>query len=296
MIFGPLAKIVIVIAIFSITLSLALNLSWGQFLHVFKSPKKLITGSIAQVLLLPLMTYALVSIIQPDYKYALAMFFIAACPGGNTSNYISYLANASVPYSMSLTFFSSILSTFMTPFNMVFWASIYEPTAEHLQAIQIDRINIILSLLVLLVFPLALGMILNQKLGHKVELLKKVLEKSSLLVMLTLFGYTIYLNANLFDQDFKSIFSIVLIHNTLALLLGLTTAILARLTKKEQRTLTIEVGYQNTALALAVALSFFPEIPEIAFLIAWWTVWHNISALGLIVLCRASDHMNKVKQ
>ncbi len=294
--FGPIAKFVVIITIFSITLSLALNLTWQQFLDLLKAPKKLILGTMAQTVLLPIMTFGLVSLIQPDYKYALAMFFIAACPGGNTSNYISYLAGGSVPYSMSLTFFSSTLSIFATPFNMIFWASIYPPTAQILKDIEVSRLNIILSLFILLILPLIIGVTLNQKYQGKLDRLKKHLGTISLLAMICLFGYTLSLNTNFFDDNFSEVFFLVLKHNTAALLLGLITAIIAKVNFRERRTLVIEVGYQNTALALAVALKFFADKPEIPFLIAWWSVWHNISAIFLIGFWRGRDYFKGEKK
>ncbi len=286
------AKVFIGVALFLITFSLALDLSINNFVDIIKKPRKIILGVVAQTILLPIFSFLFICLADLSFEYAMAIIFIAACPGGSSSNFISYLAGGSVAYSISLTFFSSIIAIISTPFHMTFWPSLLDST-QLVSNLEINRLNLFLSLLVLLIIPLIFGILTNSYFKARVKYLKYTLKKLSIIFMICIFSYAIYLNLESFGSNFKSIFILVLIHQTIALSTGYLMSIFMKLGHKESRSLTIEVGYQNTSLALGVALTFYSHLSQLILLIGWWTIWHNISAFLLIGAWRSKDYFKQ---
>ncbi len=286
------AKVFIGFALFLITFSLALDLSINNFVEIIKKPRKIIFGVFAQTILLPIFSFLFIQLADLSFEYAMAIIFIAACPGGSSSNFISYLAGGSVAYSMSLTFFSSIIAIISTPFHMTFWPTFLNST-QLVSNLEVNRLNLFISLLILLIIPLALGILAKSYFETRVKFLKNTLKKLSMFFMISIFSYAIYLNLNSLSSNFKTIFILVLIHQSIALSIGYIMSTLIKLDHKESRSLTIEVGYQNTSLALGVALAFYSDMSQLILLIGWWTIWHNISALLLISAWRSKDYIKE---
>ena len=118
--FNPTGIAIINGAIGLMMLGVALELKIDDFKRILRSPKAPLIGLAAQFLLLPAFTFLLVSIIQPFPSIALGMMLVAACPGGNLSNIITYLAEGNCAVSISMTAVSTIFAIFMTPLNISF--------------------------------------------------------------------------------------------------------------------------------------------------------------------------------
>ena len=109
----------IVIAL--IMFGVALDIRWRHFIDLLKNPKSVVVGAVSQFLLLPALTFLLVLIVKPTPTVALGMILVAACPGGNISNFMSYLAKGNTALSVSLTAVSTSLAVLMTPLNFTLW-------------------------------------------------------------------------------------------------------------------------------------------------------------------------------
>ena len=118
-----------------IMFGIALDLSVDKFKGVFSTPKKLVAGLVAQLVLLPFLTYVLVVLTQPEPSIALGMFLVAACPGGNISNFISSIAKANVALSISLTTITSLAAILFTPLNFSVYGNLYEPAEDIMRTI-----------------------------------------------------------------------------------------------------------------------------------------------------------------
>jgi len=175
---------------------------------------------------------------------------------------------------------------------MSFWPTLLDST-QLVSNLEINRINLFISLLILLIIPLILGILTSGYFKTRVNFLKSILKKLSVIFMISIFSYALYLNRGSFGSNFKSIFILVLIHQSIALSIGYIMSILTKLDYKESRSLTIEVGYQNTSLALGVALAFYSDMSQLILLIGWWTIWHNISAFLLITAWRSKDYFQQ---
>ncbi|MBL4586615.1 MAG: bile acid:sodium symporter family protein [Flavobacteriales bacterium] len=264
-----------------IMFGVALDLSFTDIVRAFKKPKPTFFGLLSQFILLPILTFLLISVWQPLPGLALGLFLVAACPGGNISNFMSSLAKADVGLSVSLTAISTLLCLFFTPFNFEFWSGLYPGTQNLLKSVQLDAVQLLKMVFMLLFLPVLAGMALQ---GWKTELTQRIKKPIRWLSMLVFIGFVIgafLKNQDNFMKYAHLVALLVLVHNMLALTLGYSIGRAANLGEPASRSLSIETGIQNSGLGLVISFNFFPEIGEMALVCAWWGIWHIISGLVL---------------
>lgn len=269
------------IALAIIMFGVALGITLDDFKRLIKSPKILITGIVSQFIILPLITFILVLLVKPMPSIALGLFMVAACPGGNISNFITHFAKGNSALSVSLTAFATLISLVMTPFNFHFYANMYEPTAEILKTVSMDPWTLVEVVALLLGVPLVLGMIVrakNEKLAIKVS---NILKPFSLLVFLALIFAALSKNWGIILNFVKFVAALVIFHNLLAIMTGFSIAKLMGLSFKNQKTLAIETGIQNAGLGLLLVFTFFDGLGGMALLVAFWAIWDIFSGLAL---------------
>ena len=240
-----------------IMFGVALNIKIDDFLKVFKNPKSVIIGCLSQFFLLPAVTFLLVLAIKPIPSIALGMFMVAACPGGNISNFMSSYANGNAALSVSLTAIATLMAILLTPFNFQFWSSLYEPTSSLIQTISLSLFEMTKVISLLLGLPLILGMLVRNYFPKFADITNAFFKIGSILFFIVLIFLALYKNIAIFEKYIHYIFFIVFIHNVLALTLGYSIASLTRLSKQNKRTLAIETGIQNSGLGLLLIFSFF---------------------------------------
>lgn len=258
---------------------LALDIRLEDFKRVFREPKAPIAGLVAQFLLLPAVTCILTLMVDLPVGIELGMILVAACPGGAISNFITYMARGNVALSISMTAFSSLIAIFMMPINFAFWASFNAEATELLRAIDVSGMDIFKSLIIVLAIPLVLGQIVANKFPIIAQKLHKGLSRVSVLVLFVFIGAAVFKNMDAFTKYFVLLFVCVLIHNGIALMLGFGAAKLARLKGQDTRAVTIEVGIQNSSLAIAIIFSQFDGQAGMALIAAFWGTWHIVSGL-----------------
>lgn len=262
----------------------ALEISVKDFKPLWLKPKALLLGLLSQFILLPAITYFLVVFIEPLPSIALGMFMVAACPGGNISNFISYLAKANTALSVSLTAIATIMAIIMTPLNFHFWSMLYPPSSILIQEISISPIEMMKLVLLLLGLPLILGMYLNYRKPQLAIKIAKTLKMVSLLFFISLVFIALYNNRVIFMDYILYVFWIVLIHNLVAFSTGFGMGKLFRLSEENVRSITIETGIQNSGLGLLLIFTFFDGLGGMALLAAFWGIWHIISGLALAAI------------
>lgn len=260
---------------------IALEISVNDFKRLLKNPKPIFTGIFSQFILLPAVTFLLVWIIKPIPSIALGMFMVAACPGGNISNFITHLAKGNSALSVSLTAVATLLAVFMTPFNLQFWGSLYGPTASILKEIAISPFQMVKLVSLLLAVPLILGMWVNYLKPVLAKKMAKILKLGSLLFFISLIFLALYNNREIFMDYVFYVFWIVVLHNLLAFTTGFSIAKLLGLSKNDVRSITIETGIQNSGLGLLLIFTFFEGLGGMALLTAFWGIWHLVSGLVL---------------
>ncbi len=260
---------------------IALDLDLSSFRRQISRPKSLAVGLLAQLVLLPIMSFGLVLLLQPPPSVALGMIMIAACPGGNMSNFFTHHARGRTELSVLMTSAVTLGAAITTPFHVTFWGSLYEPSRTLLREIALDPTRLMITITMILAVPLALGMGVRARMPELAERLQRPLKTLSVGVFGLFVVGALAANHGPFLAHITEIFGLVALHNALALLLGYTTARAAGLEPDESRAVTIEVGIQNTGLGLALTFGFFGGLGGMAIVLAWWGVWHLLTGMGI---------------
>ncbi len=269
------------IALAVVMFGVALGISIDDFKRLIQQPKLVLLGVLSQFILLPLLTFLIIILIKPQPSIALGMMMVAACPGGNISNFMTHLAKGNTALSVSLTAFATFLAIFMTPFNFQFYGGMYEPTAQILQHVKLEPLDLVRLVIIILGIPLFLGMLLRQKNERLALKLSKLLKPASIIVFVAIVIIAFSNNLDVFNEYAHHVLLIGIGHNLLAILLGLSIAKLFKLSFKNQKTLAIETGIQNSGLGLLLIFTFFEGLGGMAILAAFWGIWHIISGLLL---------------
>ncbi len=285
-----------------IMFGVALEIKFVHFRQILLNPRSTIIGFISQFLFLPAMTFIVVmllsNLITPTI--ALGMILVASCPGGNISNFISSLAKANIALSVSLTAIATISAIILTPLNFAIWGKLYilayNVKAEHLlQPLVIDPWEMFRTVFILLGIPLTLGMLFNYRFPKLTKKIVKPIKNLSIIIFMAIVIMAFSNNYQHFINHITYIFFIVLVHNALALTTGYSIGSIFKVDRIDRRSITIETGIQNSGLGLVLLFNpkIFPstivvdgvqrslEIGGMAFIAAWWGIWHIIA--GLII-------------
>ncbi|WP_085306841.1 bile acid:sodium symporter family protein [Planktotalea arctica] len=261
--------------------SIAIDLLPRDFKALARAPKPLIVGLISQFLFLPALTFCLVFLAAPTPSVALGLILVAACPGGNISNFITHRAGGNSALSVSMTALATVGAIFLTPLNIAFWGSLYAPTCAILQATQIDPVSVAITVGFMLILPLALGIWLNHTKPALTARIRKPLQWLSMTIFVAFILVAIGANWASFLSLAGVIIALVIAHNAIALGTGFTLATLAGVTSYDRRAITIETGIQNSGLGLVLIFGFFGGLGGMAVVAAFWGIWHAISGIAL---------------
>lgn len=262
-------------------LGVALDIRWRDFKAVLTMPKAVLAGLAAQFIALPALTCGLTLLLDLPAGIELGMMLVAACPGGAVSNFITQLAGGNTALSISMTAAASALATVMLPINFMFWSQLNPVTLELMTTIDVSRSALFINLLLVLALPLMLGLTLRHYWPKLAGVLHQVLKNISIVALFAFIAIAVLRNQQAFMAHFGLIFSIVLGHNLLALLLGFSAGKYAKLSIRDIKATTIEVGMQNSSLAIAIVFSQFNGQPGMALICAFWGTWHIVSGLLL---------------
>lgn len=259
----------------------AINLRVEDFIRVLKSPKAALAGIMSQFIVLPILTFLLILIIQPRASFALGMMLVAACPGGNISNFMSAMARGNAALSVSLTAVSSTLAIILTPINLTLWAGLYPPTASILTEVSLDFWQLLKTITMLLLIPIVLGMLLRKWKPRVADRLHPVMHYSSIGIFVAIVLMAFSANFDLFLKYIHLVILLVLAHNAIAITAGYQMGRVFKLDEQDKRSIAIETGIQNSGLGLILIFSFFDGLGGMAIVAAWWGIWHIISGLSL---------------
>ena len=252
-----------------------------DFTSLLKNKKSAAAALFSHFVILPILTFALVKIIQPPASIALGMILVGACPGGNMSNLFTHLAKGNTALAVSITSISHLLATVLTPLNFSFYGSMYTPAARLLKEIHLSPSEVFETVSVIIILPLIVGIALRNKKPVWAERLLPVMKKFSVVAVVVFIAAAFVSNARVFSQTFATVFPIVVIHNALALTCGFLYARLLKLPFADCKTITFETGVQNSGLGLILIFSFFNGLGGMALVAATWGVWHLISGAAL---------------
>lgn len=279
--FDP-GQIVVLNAILAfIMFGVSLDLRPPDFLDLARSPRAPLVGLVAQFVLLPAMTFALTTVLPLPDSLKLGMIMVAACPGGTVSNFMTHLAGGRLATSVGMTAVSSTAALVTVPLNLAFWGGLQSGTAQLVDAVQLDPADVMRTVLVVLVVPVAAGMLVGTQFPRLAQGARTPVRILSLLFLCVLVVAATRKNLGLLLQIAHLIIYPVVLMNALAFLLGWSSARAFDLDAKDQRAVTLEVGIQNSGLGLALALQFFNSVGGVAAICAFWGIWHLLGGLAL---------------
>lgn len=279
--FSP-SSLMLLNAILAIVMfSIALDLKVSDFHRIARAPKPLLTGMFSQFIVLPALTYVLVLIVQPRASIALGLILVAACPGGNISNFITHRAGGNTALSVSMTAFATAAAILVTPLNIAFWGNMYGPSREILRATEIDPVQVAITVGLMLALPLALGISLNSRRPELADRIRRPMQNLSMLIFIAFVVLALAANWGFFLDYVHYVALLVILHNALAFAGGYATARIAGLSAYDRRAVTIETGIQNSGLGLILIFGFFGGLGGMAVVAAFWGIWHAISGLAL---------------
>lgn len=259
----------------------ALDLKTTHFQYVWQHPKASLVGLTSQLILLPALTLGLIYALHPPMSVALGMALVAACPGGNVSNFAVHLSKGNTALSVTLTSVSTIAAIITTP---VIFSVVVKllPGADALaKEIAVSPGQMLGSIVQLILIPLLAGMALAYRFPQFTDRIRRPVRILSLVVFIAFIIVAIAANLENIYQHLSLVFFIVLIHNGLALLTGYNFSRLFRLPVTDARAIAIETGIQNSGLGLILIFNYFDGMGGMAMIAAWWGVWHLISAFAL---------------
>ena len=245
-----LTAIILPLSLFFIMFGMGLSLKPVDFKRIFKNPKAVSIGFLAQLLLLPLLAFTIAILLKLPAEIAVGLMIIALAPGGATSNMFSYLAKGDVALSISLTALVSIITPFSIPIIAAFSISYFMGAST---SFELPILKTIVQLLVITIVPVCLGMIFASFWPKLARIIEHKLKWLAIIFMFLIITLIIIKNRDNMLHFFYQAGNATLMLNVLALFIGFQLAKLANLSAKQAITISFEVGIQNGTLALVVA-------------------------------------------
>lgn len=285
----PIGQAGVALALMLVMFSVALGLRVDDFRFLRDQPALFLGGVIAQVIVLPFVTYLLIIVMAPPASIALGMIVVACCPGGAVSNLMTYLSRGNVAVSVALTATSSMLAALLTPASILFWSHAYRPTSSLLESLDVSPYLFLAQTTFLLAVPLALGMTVAAKAPDVAARIKRraTLLGSSVLVGVIIYGIAYFYEILIPVLSVLGI--VVVLHNAVAFVTGAAAGMVLSRAAATRRALTFEIGIQNAGLALVILLSQLKGLGGAAAMAAAWGVWDLIAGGLIVALFRMLD-------
>ena len=231
-----------------IMLGMGLTLSVDDFKAVLKRPWVVGLGVCAQFLIMPLLGWSVATAFNLPPMLKLGLILVSCCPGGTASNVICYLARANVALSVLMTMCSTFAAILLTPLLTKFYAS---------AILDVDAWAMFRSMVTIVLLPVIGGVALNQLLGPKLDSIRKVSPLVSILVIVLIVGGVVGATKANIIAYFGGLLIAIFILHALGFLLGYAAGYLCRIAERDRRTMSIEVGMQNSGLGSALAKQHF---------------------------------------
>ena len=249
-----------------IMFGMGMTLRVEDFKEIFKRPRDVLIGLLAQFMIMPLLAFGLAKIFNLPAELAAGVILVGTCPGGTASNVMTYLARGDLALSVSITMASTILAPIITPLLTWQLAGAW---------IEISLADMMISILKIVVAPIVLGIIINHFFGDFVKRVVKFLPLVSIIAILLIIGGVVAVNAEKILETGLLIMLVVVLHNLCGYGLGFGAAKIFNMNIAKAKAVSIEVGMQNSGLAVSLAMIHFGAAAAIPGAI--FSVWHNIS-------------------
>ena len=249
-----------------IMFGMGLTLSKNDFAEVFKRPRTVMIGVLGQFLIMPGLAWLLSTLLQLPPEIAVGVILVGCCPGGTASNVMTFLSRGDVALSVAITSVSTMLAPVVTPALIYLLAS---------QWLDVSAAAMFWSIVQVVILPILLGILAQSLLREKVKACVAMLPLVSVVSIVAIVAAVVAVSHERIATTGLTIFAVVVLHNGLGLLLGYWLAKLTGLSVAQRKTMSIEVGMQNSGLGVALATAHFSPLAAVPSAI--FSVWHNIS-------------------
>ncbi len=264
---------------------MGMTINANDFKNILKHPKDVFIGCLAQFLVMPLISYLLAVTFNLPTPIAIGVILVGCCPGGTASNIITHIAGGDTTLSVSMTVVSTLLCPILTPLWIYMLAG---------QWVDVSIFSMITSVVKVVLVPIILGIIINYKMKNKKEYLSSVMPLVSVVSVLLLIAGIVASNKEQLLISGSTVFIIVILHNIIGMILGFVIAKLFKMDLPKSTAVCVEVGMQNSGLAVSLALSNFATQPLCAVPGAIFSIWHNISGGILASIMKRKSEDNNI--
>ncbi len=267
---------------------MGLTLKPQDFRIVFSHPKDVVIGTIAQFTIMPLLALVLSRAFGLSPELTVGVILVGTCPGGTSSNVMTYLSKGDVALSVGITSVSTVLAPVMTPLLTYIYAG---------KTVDVNMLSMFLSIIQVVILPIVVGFAINHFFARFAERAADVLPLVSTLAIVAIVGAVVSANAARLVNCGFLVLGIVVLHNILGYVLGYGAGKLMKMDTTKCRAVSIEVGMQNSGLATSLATVHFAQYPLATIPGAVFSVWHNVSGAILAnIFLRQSERKEKKQQ
>ena len=245
---------------------MGITLTFNDFSEVIKHPKAVIVGVVGQFVIMPTIAYALAKAFDLPADLAIGVILVGSCPGGTSSNVMTYLAKGNTALSVACTTISTLLAPLLTPVIFYVLAS---------QWIDINASAMFISVLQMVLFPIFLGLIVRALFKKQIEQISQTMPLVSVISIVLILAAVVAVSKDKIAESGLLIFGVVVLHNCLGYLIGFIAARVMKLNNYDAKAIAIEVGMQNSGLGAALAAAHFNPIAAVPSAI--FSFWHNVS-------------------
>ena len=247
---------------------MGLTMKLSDFAVVFSRPRDVLIGCTAQFVVMPLLAFALGKFFGLGDELLVGVVLVGTCPGGTSSNVITYLSKGDTALSVGMTSINTMLAPALTPALTYLYLR---------TSVSVDVKAMFLSIIQVVVVPIGLGLLINRLFGKQTRKITDVLPLISVTAICLIVAAVVSHNSEKILSTGLVIFAVVILHNLLGYLCGYLVGVLFRMDLPRKKAVAIEIGMQNSGLATTLAGSAFPNLSMATVPGAIFSVWHNIS-------------------
>lgn len=262
---------------------MGLTIKFEDLCSILRHPKDICVGVLAQYTIMPLLAWGICHIFTLPPDIAIGVILVGCCPGGTASNVITYIAKGNVPLSVGMTITSTLIAPIVTPLLILYLGGTW---------VNVALLPMIITMVKVIIVPILLGAIIQYVCKSRINTLTSVSPIVSMIAIILLIAAIIAINRDKLLISGLETLLVVGIHNILGMLLGLGVGYILKLRYDKTTALAIEVGMQNSGLAVTLAATNFALNPLATLVGAIFSVWHNISGAIFAMLRRDNSLRN----
>jgi bile acid:Na+ symporter, BASS family len=264
---------------------MGLTITVDDFKEVLTRPRDVAVGVVGQFVIMPTLAYLLAKGFNLPPEIAVGVILVGCCPGGTSSNVMTFLSKGDVALSVTVTSVTTILAPFVTPALILLFAR---------EWVEISPSSLFISIVQVVLIPIILGIIVQKLFKRQAQASVKVLPLVSVIAIVAIVSAVVAGSQEKIAETGLIIFAVVVLHNTLGYLIGYLFAKLFKMDLPKKKAIAIEVGMQNSGLGVALATAHFSPLAAVPSAI--FSVWHNISGPILATIFRRMNDKKRNEQ